>query len=210
MVKVGDPVFTEPLAVAFDKGGPDPTDMRRRPSTRSSRTCTPTGPSRRCPRSGSGSTDRDAGAVADAPPCARGRVADAASPPTMEPSMSSADRPDVPRARRPTTPAQVVERIARSRASDRRRFRLVVHRDLARARRRPRRRIVLTGGSTRLHRWSGRRSSSAASRSRSSCRSCRSSSRSSRDARLRWAACPECPDLRDRELLRLAGPRARR
>ncbi len=27
LVKVGDPVFSEPLGVAFDKSGPDPTDM---------------------------------------------------------------------------------------------------------------------------------------------------------------------------------------
>ena len=27
MVKVGDPVYAEPLAVAVDKGGPDPTDF---------------------------------------------------------------------------------------------------------------------------------------------------------------------------------------
>ena len=30
LVKVGDPVFSEPLGVAFDKSGPDPTDMVER------------------------------------------------------------------------------------------------------------------------------------------------------------------------------------
>ena len=43
LVKVGDPVYSEPLAVAFDKGGPDPTPTSS-PSRqrRSSTTCTPT------------------------------------------------------------------------------------------------------------------------------------------------------------------------
>ena len=27
MIKVGDPVYAEPLAVALDKAGPDPTDF---------------------------------------------------------------------------------------------------------------------------------------------------------------------------------------
>ena len=30
LVKVGDPVYSEPLGVAFDKSGPDPTDMVER------------------------------------------------------------------------------------------------------------------------------------------------------------------------------------
>ena len=30
LVKVGDPVYAEPLAVAIDKAGPDPTRLRRR------------------------------------------------------------------------------------------------------------------------------------------------------------------------------------
>jgi ABC-type amino acid transport substrate-binding protein len=29
-VKLGEPVFSEPLAVAFDKSGPDPTSMVER------------------------------------------------------------------------------------------------------------------------------------------------------------------------------------
>ena len=41
MVKVGDPVFYEPLAVATDKSGPPMRSCRPR-STRSSRTCMPT------------------------------------------------------------------------------------------------------------------------------------------------------------------------
>ena len=43
LVKVGDPVFFEPLAVAFDKAGPDAVRLRGRASTRSSRRCTTTG-----------------------------------------------------------------------------------------------------------------------------------------------------------------------
>ena len=41
LVKVGDPVYAEPLAVAVDKAGPDPTDFVAA-VTRSSRTCMPT------------------------------------------------------------------------------------------------------------------------------------------------------------------------
>ena len=42
LIKVGDPVYFEPLAVAVDKSGPDDTTSCRR-SSRSSTTCTPTG-----------------------------------------------------------------------------------------------------------------------------------------------------------------------
>ena len=44
MIKVGDPVYFEPLAVAVDKGGPDPSDFVAARQRRSSRRCTPTGP----------------------------------------------------------------------------------------------------------------------------------------------------------------------
>ena len=67
LVKVGDPVYFEPLAVAVDKSGPDPTRLRRRGHHDRQ------GHARRrhadgaCPRSGSGRPDRGAHAVGFAP-----------------------------------------------------------------------------------------------------------------------------------------------